>query len=95
LGDSASGKLVQQKKELIANGNLVAERIGENLEKIETSANPTFLSLMEKKIDVCGPAYIDVIQSLDSTEAQLGTQWLQQIVDRMVGQMLDLFPSLR
>jgi len=95
MGDSASIKLVQQKKELIANRNLVAEHIGKNIEQIETDTNPTFLSLIEKKIDVCGPVYIDVIKSLDSAETQHGTQWLQQVVDGMVGQMLDLFPSLR
>ena len=95
MGDSASGKLVQQKKELIANRSLVAERIGENLQQIETCANPQFLSLFEKRIEDCGPAYIDVIKSLDSTEAQLGTQWLHHIVDGMVGQMLDVFPSLK
>jgi len=95
MGDSASGKLVQQKKELIANRSLVAERIGKNLEKIETHANPQFLSLIEKRIEVCGPAYIDVIKSLDSAEAQQGTQWLEQIVDQTVMQMLELFPSLR
>jgi UDP-N-acetylglucosamine/UDP-N-acetylgalactosamine diphosphorylase len=95
MGDSASGKLVYQKKELFANRDLVAERIGENLEQIETFANPQFLSLIEKKIDVCGPVYINVIKGLDDAEVQHGTQWLQQIVDRMVGQMLDLFPSLR
>lgn len=95
MGDSASGKLIQQKKELVANCSLVAERIGENLEQIETFGNSEFLSLIEKKIDVCGPAYIDVIQSLDRAEARQGTQWLQQIVDRMVEQMLELFPSLK
>ncbi|WP_319525398.1 protein GlmU [uncultured Desulfosarcina sp.] len=95
MGDSASGKLVQQKKELIANQNLVVERIGENLAQIETYANPKFISIIEKKIAVCDPVYIDVIKSLDHVQAQLGTQWLQQIVERMVAQMLDLFPSLR
>jgi bifunctional UDP-N-acetylglucosamine pyrophosphorylase/glucosamine-1-phosphate N-acetyltransferase len=95
MGDSASGKLVHQKEELFVNRNLVAERIGENLEQIETFANPQFLSLIEKKIDVGGPVYINVIKGLDDAEARHGTQWLQQIVDRMVEQMLDLFPSLR
>ena len=95
MGDSASGKLVQQKKELIANRNLVAEWIGENLAKIETYANPEFISVIEKKIAVSDPIYIDVIKILDHEQAQQGTQWLQQLVERMIEQMLDLFPSLR
>jgi UDP-N-acetylglucosamine/UDP-N-acetylgalactosamine diphosphorylase len=95
MGGSAFGKLVQQKQELIANAHLVDERIGENLEQIETYANPGFLSLIEKEIDVSGPVYIDVIKSLGNVETQQGTQWLQQIVDQVVGQLLDLFPSLK
>ncbi|BBO73554.1 hypothetical protein DSCW_09710 [Desulfosarcina widdelii] len=95
MGDSASSKLVQQKKELIANRNFVAERIGENIEGIEAYASPEFISQIEKRIQTCGSVYIDVIKSLDSTETQHGTQWLQQIVDQVVEQMLDLFPSLR
>jgi hypothetical protein len=46
-------------------------------------------------MEAVGSVYIDVIKSLDNNEALLGTQWLQQLVDEVTGQLLALFPSIR
>jgi UDP-N-acetylglucosamine/UDP-N-acetylgalactosamine diphosphorylase len=95
MGDGVSAKLVQQKKELLANGGQVAELIGASLEQIQSTANPEIASIIGKRIGIHGSTYIDVINGLNADQVRLGTQWLEQIVDRVAGQMLKLFPSLR
>lgn len=95
MGDSASASLIRQKDELYNNRNRAADLIGGCLEQIENYGDPAFSSIIHKKTEGVGPAYIDVIKSLDKEEAIRGTLWLQQIVDDIAGRMLDLFPSIR
>ncbi len=95
MGDGASANLVHQKNELVNNRHQAADLIHSCLDKIDSYESQAFLSIIDKKIDSVGSAYIDVIKSLDTEVALQGTTWLQQIVDAVTGQMLDLFPAIR
>jgi UDP-N-acetylglucosamine/UDP-N-acetylgalactosamine diphosphorylase len=95
MGDNASDKLIQQKKELYTRRNQAGERIDALLATIDSRANQEFLSIVLKKIDRIGLSYIDVIQNLAPGEATMGSLWLQQIVDQVTEQMLELFPAIR
>ena len=95
MSDSASSKLIQQKKELYRHCDQAVERIYTWLKTIDRRDNPEFLSTIGKRIERIGPSYIDVIQDLVPNEAAMGSFWLQQIVDQVTDRMLDLFPSIR
>ena len=94
-GDSASTDLMEQKNELYRNRHQAGDLIRRSLDRIESNENKAFLSIVHRKIDSIGSTYIDVIKSLNPDEASQGTIWLQQIVDEIIGQMLDLFPAIR
>jgi UDP-N-acetylglucosamine/UDP-N-acetylgalactosamine diphosphorylase len=95
MRDSASSKLIQQKKELYDHRDQAGELIDAWLETMDSRGNQEFLSIIAKRIDRIGHSYIDVVQSLDPKEAVPGSLWLQQIVDEVTEQMLALFPTLR
>jgi hypothetical protein len=69
--------------------------IQEYLGKMDHFKNEAFLSMLHGKMSAAGSAYTDVIKSLNSDESMQGTAWLQQVVDRVSGRMLDLFPAIR
>jgi UDP-N-acetylglucosamine/UDP-N-acetylgalactosamine diphosphorylase len=95
MGDNASDKLIQQKKELYSQRHLAGEQIDAWLESIEILGSQDFFSIIGKRIDRIGPNYIDVIQNLVPDETAMGSLWLQQIVDQVTDRMLELFPSIR
>ena len=95
MGDSASDNLIHEKDQLVNNREQAVDLIRSCLDRIESYGNEAFLSVIRKKIDRVGSAYIDVIKSLDADEALQGTAWLQKIVDEVTGQILALFPAVR
>jgi UDP-N-acetylglucosamine/UDP-N-acetylgalactosamine diphosphorylase len=95
MGNSASEQLIRQKTELAANRHRMGDFVSNYIEKIDEFANPTFISVIQKNIDNPDAAYIDAIKRLDARLAKQGTEWLQGIVDDVVGQMLSIFPSIR
>ncbi|WP_319409899.1 protein GlmU [uncultured Desulfosarcina sp.] len=95
MGDNASANLILQKIQLVNNREEVGDLVLRCLDRIEALENKVFLSIINRKIDSVGATYIDVIKNLDTGEALRGTVWLQQIVDRITGQILDLFPAIR
>ena len=95
MGASAAASLVRQKEELAGNCIQAGELIGSCMDRMDAYVNRPFLSCLQKKADPAGGNYIAVIRSLDGDETGAGTDWLQQIVDRVTEKLLDLFPSIR
>ena len=95
MDDSTFSKGINQKIELFNNRDQAGELLSRCLVEIKNYENKAFVSIIRKRMEEAGSVYIDVIKSLDNNEALLGTQWLQQIVDEVTGQMLALFPSIR
>ena len=54
-----------------------------------------FLEKVNTGIKEIGLDYISVIQGLASSDAVIGTQWLQGIVDRVVAEAMNLIPSYK
>jgi len=95
MGEKTSASLVRQKTELIEN-RLRFENLMDNcLRNCGLFENKSFLSAIGKKIDESGLNYLCVIQGLDQKETEMGTKWLQKIVDEMLCKMIELYPSLR
>ena len=61
----------------------------------DTSNRNLFLEKIDEGIAKKGRDYLTVIQALVSTDAAIGTQWLQGIVDRVVAAALNLIPSYK
>ncbi len=95
MGDSASDRLMQQKKELIANRHQAGERIARWIDRVDKLSNQAFVAIIAKHIDRIGNRYTAVVQNLNDDETAMGSDWLQQIVDDVTTEMLGLFPSIR
>ena len=95
MGDSASASLILQKDQLVNNQHQVVDLVRSCLGKLESYENKAFFSIIRRKVENGGSAYIEVIKSLDAGEALQGTVWLQRIVDVVTEQLLALFPSIR
>jgi bifunctional UDP-N-acetylglucosamine pyrophosphorylase/glucosamine-1-phosphate N-acetyltransferase len=54
-----------------------------------------FFNCIRQKIDKKGKYYIEVIKGLGNTEAAIGTEWLQGLVDEIIQQIQNIIPSLR
>jgi len=52
-----------------------------------------FLESISSGIQSAGKDYIAVIKSLQSRESDIGTRWLQGIVDHVVGNAIQIIPS--
>jgi hypothetical protein len=61
----------------------------------EASDRDAFLENVQKGIKKDGLDYISVIQGLPPSDAAIGTQWLQGIVDRLVDVTLNMIPSFK
>ena len=55
----------------------------------------SFLEKVRQGISKAGPDYISVIQDLSVSDAKIGTQWLQGIVDRVTNDALSVIPSFK
>ena len=54
-----------------------------------------FFNVIQQKIGEKGKQYIEVIKGLETTEAAIGTEWLQGLVDEIIYQIQKIIPSLR
>jgi bifunctional UDP-N-acetylglucosamine pyrophosphorylase/glucosamine-1-phosphate N-acetyltransferase len=54
-----------------------------------------FLENVQKGIKKSGLDYLSVIQRLPRSDAAIGTQWLQGIVDRVINEALSVIPSFK
>ena len=64
-------------------------------EEGDTGRRDLFLEKINKGIAEEGRDYLSVIQALESSDAAVGTHWLQGIVDRVVAAALNLIPSYK
>ena len=64
-------------------------------EKGDARHRDPFLETVHTGIRKTGLDYISVIQGLAPSEAAMGTQWLQALVDRVVDDILNLIPSYK
>jgi UDP-N-acetylglucosamine/UDP-N-acetylgalactosamine diphosphorylase len=64
-------------------------------EKGDAGQRDSFLKIVHTGIEETGLDYISVIQGLAPSDAAIGTQWLQGIVDRVTDETLNLIPSFR
>ncbi len=72
------------------------EQLFENLKKQEgdTEHRDTFLQVIDNGIKTNGKDYIPVIKGLDLEDANMGTVWLQGIVDHILDESINMFPAL-
>jgi hypothetical protein len=61
----------------------------------EPRERDAFLEKIQKGIKKSGLDYISVIQGLPPADGVAGTQWLQEIVDRVTDDALRLIPSFK
>jgi hypothetical protein len=64
-------------------------------EKGDARHRDPFLEIVHTRIRKTGLDYISIIQGLAPSEAAIGTQWLQALVDRVVDDTLNLIPSYK
>jgi len=85
---------LKQKKELQANWPEVEAFLQSNRSREgDTGVRDKFLGKIGLAIDQHGNDYISIIKGLRWQEALLGSSWLQSIVDGLVEEALNLFPS--
>jgi len=53
-----------------------------------------FAEKIVRQISRCGRDYVAVIQSLDRQDSEMGTRWLQGIIDEIVGESHRIVPSI-
>ena len=95
MADSASAVLIEQKNQLIENKNQAGEFIGHYLETLLAADQCRFSKIIEGKA-VSGKAdYLSAIKKLESAERDVGVNWLGQIVDDVVEQLMKIFPAIR
>lgn len=85
-----------QKQELYQRGSDLKgllERL--KSEKGDAGHRNSFLEKVHTGIEETGLDYLSVIQGLTSSDAGIGTRWLQGIVDRVVAETLNLIPSYK
>ncbi len=94
--ENQSSLLLNQKDELCGRSN----ELEQCLHRLKTfegdrEIKDNFSGIIASKIKKYGLNYIMVMQELDFREAEIGSGWLQGIVDYMVEQSLDMIPSLK
>jgi bifunctional UDP-N-acetylglucosamine pyrophosphorylase / glucosamine-1-phosphate N-acetyltransferase len=52
-----------------------------------------FLDIIQKQIQECGKDYLAVIKSLDPAKAEIGSRWLQHVVDTISCEMFDILST--
>lgn len=86
----------KQKQELVARWPRMNDLLNQSRDKTGNAGQrDAFLENLQKGIKKTGLDYISVIQGLSKSEAVVGTQWLQGIVDRVVNEALNLIPSFK
>jgi UDP-N-acetylglucosamine/UDP-N-acetylgalactosamine diphosphorylase len=94
--DVHTSNAASQKHELFQRWSDLRDAL-EQLKSYEGDAGQRlpFLEKVDTGIEKMGLDYLSVIQGLASSDAIIGTQWLQGIVDRVVSETLNLIPSYK
>ncbi|MBW1858845.1 MAG: hypothetical protein JRI70_01935 [Deltaproteobacteria bacterium] len=92
----ASEPLLKQKKELHEQWPEIEGIFERSLEDPDDpSTREPFLEQVTRRISENGPEYVAAIQGLDEVWSNMGTTWLQGIVDRINKEALRAMPSFR
>jgi UDP-N-acetylglucosamine/UDP-N-acetylgalactosamine diphosphorylase len=92
----ASAKVMVQQKELVANQGAVNDRLlSMQAYPGDTALRDPFLSRVAHASQSHNSNYIKAIQSLDPESKQMGSDWLQGIVDKTLSGVLEVLPSFR
>jgi UDP-N-acetylglucosamine/UDP-N-acetylgalactosamine diphosphorylase len=92
----SSSPVLKQKQEWVTQWPRIKDLLNQSrAEPGEASDRDDFLENVQKGINKDGLDYISVIQGLPPSDAAVGTQWLQGIVDRVVNAALRLIPSFK
>ena len=85
-----------QKQELFQRGSELKDLLKQlKSEEGDAGQRHPFLEKVDTGIAELGLDYLSVIKGLTSSDAVIGTQWLQGIVDRVVAETLNLIPSYK
>jgi bifunctional UDP-N-acetylglucosamine pyrophosphorylase/glucosamine-1-phosphate N-acetyltransferase len=94
--ENASSPVLQQKKELYERWTDLEAYFKEHPNREgQMSLRDPFLEKTNSGITVSGKEYISVIKGLKPNDTELGTLWLQGIVDGIVDEALKIMPSFR
>jgi len=92
----SSQELLNQKKELFERWEEIEDILYSSGSKMgQLSIREAFLEKINQDIKDKGANYIKVIQGLDKTWSNKGTQWLQGIVDEINREVLEKIPSFK
>jgi UDP-N-acetylglucosamine/UDP-N-acetylgalactosamine diphosphorylase len=92
--DKASALLLQQKQELYDRwSELEASFDAQRNMAVKDELRDEFLEKIRLGIKTWGKDYIAVIKGLQADDAEIGTQWLQRIVDAVTAEALKITPS--
>jgi len=89
-------KIMVQQKELFANQDAVNDSL-HSMQAFtgDTALRDLFLSQVARASQDNDKNYIQAIQSLDSESKQVGSNWLQGIVDKTLSKVLESLPSFQ
>jgi len=91
-----SSPVLKQRQELAAQWPRMKDLLNQNrTETGDTGCRDSFLEKVLKSINRNGSDYITVIQGLSSSDATIGSQWLQGIVDRVTTDIIGVIPSFK
>ena len=91
-----SSPALKQKKELVARWSRMKDLLNQSrTETADTGDRDFFLEKIQKGIKKSGLDYIAVIQGLPPSDGEIGTQWLQGIIDRVSNDALSVIPSFK
>lgn len=94
--ENASSALIAQKKELIDRWPvLAAELEAAGKEAGEERLRDQFLEMISKGIQANGKDYLLVIKGLSKSEREIGTSWLQGIVDNIYSKIIDILKTFK
>ena len=92
----AGAKIMVQQKELLANQNAVNGcLLSMQAYPGDTALRDQFLNQVAHASQNHNKNYIKTIQSLDPESKQMGSDWLQGIVDKTLSKVLEILPSFR
>ncbi|MFX1393075.1 MAG: UDP-N-acetylglucosamine pyrophosphorylase [Promethearchaeota archaeon] len=94
LGNNASKELINQKKELLENIHKIEEGFNECQSYTgDDTKRDDFIKIIDIIINRIGIDYIKVIKSLDEYNINVGTSWLQSIIEKTRNTILSYLPS--
>jgi bifunctional UDP-N-acetylglucosamine pyrophosphorylase/glucosamine-1-phosphate N-acetyltransferase len=86
----------KQKQELVARWPRLQDLLNQSRDETGAAGDrDPFLEKVQKGIRKIGLDYISVIQGLSPSDGDIGSRWLQGIIDRVVNEALKLIPSFK